>query len=53
MVNDELNLEMKFRRSGEAPMTHAILANYNRDKNLTQQHAPRRIMEKLPKVTLA
>jgi len=34
---------------------HAILAKsgYNHNKHLTQQHVPRKIMEKLPKVVLA
>ena len=37
------------------PTMHAILmkSNYNHNKHLTTQHVPRKIIEKLPKITLA
>jgi hypothetical protein len=36
------------------PTMHAILmkSNYNHNKHPTQQHAPRKTIEKLPKITL-
>jgi len=41
--------------SNATPIMHAILmkSNYNHNKHLIQQHVPRQIMEKLPKITLA
>jgi hypothetical protein len=43
------------RHKTATPTMHAILAKsgYNHNKHLTQQHVPRKIMEKLPKVVLA
>jgi len=40
--------------SNATPITHAILmkSNYNHNKHSTQQHAPRKIIEKLPRATL-
>ena len=40
--------------SNATPITHAILmkSNYNHNKHPTQQHAPRKIIEKLPRVIL-
>ena len=42
-------------RSNATPIMHAILmkSNYNHNKHLIQQHVPRKIIEKLPRVTLA
>jgi hypothetical protein len=43
------------RHKTATPTMHAILmkSNYNQNKHLiTQQHAPRKIIEKLPKVVL-
>ena len=41
-------------RSNATPIMHAILmkSNYNHNKHLIQQHVPRKIMEKLPRVVL-
>ena len=41
--------------SNATPIMHAILmkSNYNHNKHLTQQHVPKKIIEKLPKVVLA
>ena len=40
--------------SNATPITHAILmkSNYNHNKHLIQQHVPRKIIEKLPRVIL-
>ena len=40
--------------SNATPIMHVILAksNYNHNKHLIQQHVPRKIIEKLPKITL-
>ncbi len=41
--------------SNATPIMHAILmkSNYNHNKHPTQQHVPRKIIEKLPRVVLA
>ena len=41
--------------SNATPIMHAILmkSNYNHNKHLIMQHVPRKIIEKLPKITLA
>jgi len=43
------------RHKTATPTMHAILmkSNYNHNKHTTQQHTPRKIMEKLQKVMLA
>ena len=47
VVHDELNPRMKLRRNEEAPITHAVLANHNADKNQIQ----RRIKPETTKTT--
>jgi hypothetical protein len=47
VINDELNPRMKLRRNEEAPITHAVLANHNADKNQIQ----RRIKPETTKTT--
>ena len=55
IVIDKLKKPLWFRYKTATPTMHAILAksNYNHNKHLTQQHVPRKTIEKLPKVTLA
>ncbi|WP_162009127.1 hypothetical protein [Vulcanisaeta sp. EB80] len=40
--------------SNATPIMHAILmkSNYNHNKHLIQQHVPKKIIEKLPRVIL-
>ena len=42
-------------RSNATPIMHAILmkSNHNHNKHLIQQHVPKTMIEKLPKVVLA
>jgi hypothetical protein len=55
IVIDKLKKPLRIRHKTATPITHAILmkSNYNHNKHLTQQHAPKTMMEKLPKVVLA
>jgi hypothetical protein len=55
IVIDKLKKPLWIRHKTATPTMHAILAksNYNHNKHLIQQHVPRQIMEKLPKVVLA
>ena len=55
IVIDKLKKPLWIRHKTATPITHAILmkSNYNHNKHLTQQHVPRKTIEKLPKVTLA
>jgi len=55
IVIDKLKKPLWIRHKTATPTMHAILAksNYNHNKHLTQQHVPRKTIEKLPKVTLA
>jgi len=54
LVIARLKGRLGLRRSTLTPTVHAILAksNYNHNKHLIQQHVPKKIIEKLPKVTL-
>ena len=54
IVIDKLKRLLRIKHKTATPITHAILAksNYNHNKHPTQQHAPRKIIEKLPKVVL-
>jgi len=54
IVIDKLKKPLWIRHKTATPTMHAILmkSNYNHNKHLTQQHVPRKIMEKLPKVVL-
>ena len=55
IVIDKLKGPLWIRHKTATPITHAILtkSNHNHNKHLIQQHVPRKIMEKLPKITLA
>jgi hypothetical protein len=55
IVIDRFKKPLWIKHKTATPITHAILAKsgYNHNKHLTQQHVPRKIMEKLPKVVLA
>ena len=55
IVIDKLKKPLWIKHKTATPITHAILmkSNYNHDRHLIQQHVPRKIMEKLPKITLA
>jgi len=55
IVIDKLKKPLWIRHKTATPTMHAILmkSNYNHDRHLTQQHVPRKIIEKLPKVVLA
>jgi len=55
IVIDKLKKPLWIRHKTATPITHAILAksNYNHNKHLIQQHVPRKVVEKLPRVTLA
>jgi hypothetical protein len=55
IVIDKLKKPLWIRHKTATPITHAILmkSNYNHNKHLIQQHVPRKIIEKLPRVTLA
>jgi len=54
IVIDRLKRPLWIRHKTATPITHAILAksDYNHNKHLIQQHVPRKIIEKLPKITL-
>jgi hypothetical protein len=54
IVIDRLKRPLWIRHKTATPITHAILmkSNYNHNKRTTQQHVPRKIMEKLPRVVL-
>jgi hypothetical protein len=54
IVIDRLKRPLWIRHKTATPITHAILmkSNYNHNKHLIQQHVPRKIMEKLPRVVL-
>jgi hypothetical protein len=55
IVIDKLKKPLWIKHKTATPITHAILtkSNHNHNKHLIQQHVPRQIMEKLPKITLA
>jgi len=55
VVIDKLKRLLWIKHKTATPITHAILAksDYNHNKHLIQQHVPRKIIEKLPKITLA
>jgi hypothetical protein len=55
IVIDKLKRPLWIRHKTATPIMHAILAksDYNHNKHLIQQHVPRKIMEKLPRVVLA
>jgi len=54
IVIDKLKKPLWIRHKTATPIAHAILmkSNYNHNKHLIQQHVPRKIIEKLPKITL-
>jgi hypothetical protein len=54
IVIDKLKRPLWIRHKTATPITHAILmkSNYNHDRHLIQQHVPRKIIEKLPKIIL-
>ncbi|KUO80382.1 MAG: hypothetical protein AT718_11215 [Vulcanisaeta sp. JCHS_4] len=54
VVIDKLKKPLRIKHKTATPTMHAILmiSGYNHDKHLIQQHVPRKIMEKLPKITL-
>jgi len=55
IVIDKLKRPLWIKHKTTTPIAHAILmkSNYNHNKHLIQQHVPRKIIEKLPKITLA
>jgi len=55
VVIDKLKRPLRIRHKTATPTMHAILmkSGYNHDRHLTQQHVPKKIIEKLPKVVLA
>jgi len=55
IVIDKLKKPLRIRHKTATPTMHAILmkSGYNHNKHLTQQHVPKKIIEKLPKVVLA
>jgi hypothetical protein len=55
IVIDKLKKPLWIRHKTATPTMHAILmkSNHNHNKHLIQQHVPRKIIEKLPRVTLA
>ena len=55
IVIDKLKKPLRIRHKTATPTMHAILAksDYNHNKHLIQQHVPRKIIEKLPRVVLA
>jgi hypothetical protein len=54
IVINKLKKPLWIRHKTATLTMHAILAksNHNHDRHLTQQHVPRKIMEKLPEVVL-
>ncbi len=54
IVIDRLKRPLWIRHKTVMPITHAILmkSNYNHNKHLIQQHVPKKIIEKLPRVVL-
>jgi hypothetical protein len=54
IVIDKLKKPLRIRHKTATPITHAILmkSGYNHNKHPTQQHVPKQIIEKLPKITL-
>ena len=55
IVIDKLKKPLWIKHKTTTPIAHAILmkSNYNHNKHLIQQHVPRKIIEKLPRVVLA
>jgi len=55
IVIKRLKRPLRIRRKAATSIMHAILmkSNYNHNKHPTQQHTPRKTIEKLPKVMLA
>jgi len=54
IVIDKLKKPLRIRHKTATPTMHAILmiSGYNHDRHLIQQHVPKKIIEKLPKITL-
>jgi hypothetical protein len=55
IVIDKLKKSLWIKHKTATPAMHAILmkSGYNHNKHLIQQHVPRKIIEKLPRVVLA